>query len=511
MAKQTFMKGALILLVAGLINRVLGFAPRIILPRLIGAEGVGLYQLVYPFLIVLLTIVTGGLPLAVAKWVAEAESEHDRQRVQHIFRVALTITIVLATSLTGLFFVLMPWITKHLMTDHRVYHTLQMTVPLLLIVGISSVYRGYFQGLQNMIPTALSQTIETILRIIASVILSYMMLPYGIEWAAAGAMLGVVIGELGGLLLLLFYARRPKQQAQAATASRKRRPIARHLIRLSIPVTMSKFVGSVTYLLESILTTRALALAGIPTALATAQYGALQGMIIPIVLLPTALTYSLATSLVPSLSDAAAKGELKTIHRRLHQTIRLTLLTGAPFALIIGIFAGPICQLIYNHRDIAPMLALMAPIAIFIYLQAPLQAALQALDRANTALMNSSIAAIVKLLLIIKLAAHPQLGIYGALIAINVNVFLVTILHFISVVRATSYPIPWLDCTKIASTTLVTGACAMWIVQQFPHYALWQTIVLAIVGSLLVYLILIVLLGLVKIRDLFRLSLLKSS
>src|SRR5690554_5955318 len=123
MTKQSFIKGTMILLAAGIINRILGFVPRIMLPRFIGAEGVGLYQMGYPFLIVVITIITGGSPLAIAKLVAEAEVEHNEKRIRGILHVSL----ILTTSLS-IFFVLLciwaaPWITSHLFTDQRVYYT----------------------------------------------------------------------------------------------------------------------------------------------------------------------------------------------------------------------------------------------------------------------------------------------------------------------------------------------------------------------------------------------------
>ena len=196
MNKQTFIRGALILLAAGIVNRILAFVPRIALPRIIGAEGVGIYQLGYPFLIVLITIITGGIPLAVAKWIAEAESQGDGKRVKQVFRAAMAFTIALSLTLTVLFFWLTPWITTHLMTDRRVFQTFRMMTPLLFIIGISSVYRGYFQGKQNMIPTALSQTMETIVRIVFALLFAQWLLPFGLEWGAAGAMLGVVAGRI---------------------------------------------------------------------------------------------------------------------------------------------------------------------------------------------------------------------------------------------------------------------------------------------------------------------------
>ena len=165
-------------------------------------------------------------------------------------------------------------------------------------------------------------------------------------------------------------------------------------MRISIPITGSKLIGASSYLLESILIAQSLAIAGISTSLATAQYGALQGMIIPIILLPSALTMSLSVSLVPSLSEAAARKDIKTIHMRLHQSLKLALVTGAPFAVLMFVLAEPICTYMYNQPDVGVMLKMMAPIAIFIYFQAPLQSALQALNKPGAALINTLIGSI---------------------------------------------------------------------------------------------------------------------
>jgi stage V sporulation protein B len=190
------------------------------------------------------------------------------------------------------------------------------------------------------------------------------LLPYGVEYAAAGAMIGVMIGELLGLIMLLFYYSRNKKGylrvTQVAIGSNKtfrtNRNIFKRIIRISTPVTASRLVGSLSYFLESIAIVQSLAIAGVATALATAQYGMLQGMIIPILLLPSALTYSLSVSLIPSLSQAAARNDMQLIHKRLHQSLRLALVTGAPFAVIMYVLADPLCFYLYKITDVSVML-----------------------------------------------------------------------------------------------------------------------------------------------------------
>ncbi|WP_020615841.1 stage V sporulation protein B [Paenibacillus daejeonensis] len=506
MTKQTFIKGAMILLAAGIINRILGFIPRIALPRIIGAEGVGLFQLGYPFLIVMLTVITGGIPIAVAKWVAEAESLGDEHKVRQIFRTAIKLTLVLAVVFTAVTIALAPWISTHVLTDERVYYPFLFMTPMLLIAAISSVCRGYFQGRQNMIPSALSQVIETLFRIIFVLYFAQLFLPLGLEWAAAGAMIGAVIGEICGLLVLLFQLAQDRKRRQRLSGT-PAEPVLKRLVGWSVPVTLSKMTGSLSYLFESILTVRALAVAGIATGAATAQYGALQGMIIPIVLLPTALTYSLSSSLVPSLSEAAARNDLATIRKRMHQTMRLALVSGAPFIVYMGMLAGPICSILYDYEEIAPMLRLIAPVALFIYLQAPLQAALQALDKPGTALRNTLVGAIIKLSLITLLASRPELGIYGVLIAMAVQIVIVTLLHWSSVIRLIGFHMKMLDFVKVGASMVIMGAAVKFsYAYPFPGGD-WLQLLVALGGGMVVYLLLMVLLGIIDRDDLSRIPL----
>ncbi|MGF7030080.1 stage V sporulation protein B [Paenibacillus mucilaginosus] len=511
MTKQSFIKGTLILLAAGIINRILGFIPRMTLPRVIGSEGIGLYQMGWPFLVVILTLVTGGIPVAVAKLIAAAEAEGSEARIRSIFRVSLALSTVLGLFFGAAIFYFAPWITSHVFTDSRVYYTFLCMTPIVPIVAVSSVFRGYFQGRHNMIPTALSQVIETLIRIVTVLLFAYWMIPYGIEYAAAGAMVGVTIGEIGAMLVLAIIYLRGRQsrpeKPRAEIGSRKplnRLANLKNLLSLAVPITGSKLVGSGSYLLESILTVHALAAAGLATGVATAQYGALQGMIIPVLLLPSALTFSLAVSLVPSLSEAAARGDMKTIHMRLHQSLKLALVTGAPFAVLMYVLAEPICLYMYNQPGVGAMLRMMAPAALFIYLQAPLQSALQALERPGSALVNTLVGSVVKLALIVMLASRPEFGILGAVVAITVNIMLVTVLHWNSMVRLLQFRMEVSDFVKVGFSMAAAGVSSYsvmysgWLPDGFGKFAS------ACFTGFVIYLMAATLLRLIDRDDLFR-------
>lgn len=508
--KQTFIQGTMILLAAGIINRLLGFLPRITLPRAIGAEGVGLYQMGWPFLGVILTISTGGIPLAIAKLVAESESQGNEKKARRILHVSLALTTCLSLLLMALCIIGAPWITSYLFTDSRVYYTFLCMSPIIPIVGISSVFRGYFQGRQNMIPTAVSQIAETVVRIVTMLIFAYLLLPYGLEYAAAGVMVGVLIGELAGLaILLLQYVRNRKtyniyQKAKIGTEIGGRKSALKSLLTISIPVTGSRLVGSSSSFLESILIVQSLAAAGVATAVATSQFGALQGMILPIIFLPSVLTASLSASLIPSLSEAAARKDMRTIHKRLHQSLRLALVTGAPFAVLMYVLAEPICRYLYNQPEISTMLKMLAPIALFIYMKAPLEAALQALNRPGIALRNTLIGSVIKLALIYALASNPEFGILGAIMAINVHVIVVAFLNWTSISRLLKFSMNSADFFKVIVSMIITGfgtyavIQADWITPSFARF------VYSLLLGMAIYIVCIVMFRMVDRDDLRR-------
>jgi stage V sporulation protein B len=467
----------------------------------------------WPFLIVVLTVITGGIPVAVAKLVAEADAEGNERRIRSILKLSMSLTVTLSILFTAVCVLGARWITTHLLTDDRVYITFLSMTPMIVLIGISSVLRGYFQGRQNMIPTATSQMAETLIRIVMVLVGAYMLLPYGIEWAAAGGMLGGLAGEMGGLALLLYHyagSRREREalwQATIGTTPTVRRLSGlRRILGIAMPITGSKLVGATSYLLESIFIAQALAAAGISTALATAQYGALQGMVMPILLLPSALTSSLSVSLIPSLSEAAARKDMKTIHMRLHQSLRLALVSGAPFAVFMFVLAEPLCYYMYNQDQVGVLLKTMAPVALFIYFQAPLQATLQALDQPGSALVNTLVGSVVKLTLIYLLASKPELGIRGAVLAINVNIALVTLLHWRSVVRALRFSMQMLDFLKVGAAMAITGIICYGVMNSAWPESGFVRFAASLCMGMLAYVTLIVLFRLVDAYDLERLK-----
>ncbi|KAA0549277.1 stage V sporulation protein B [Bacillus sp. BGMRC 2118] len=502
MSKQTFIKGTLILILANLIVKVLGFINRVVVARVMGEEGVGLYMMAFPTLLLAITLTQIGLPVAISKLVAEADALGDKRRIKKILVVSLSITGTLSIIFTTGMIVLAPFLSQNLLTDPRTLYPLLAIAPIVPIVALSSVLRGYFQGKQNMKPAAFSQVIEQVVRITLVAVFTSALLPYGVEFAAAGAMISVVLGELASLIYMITMfkiKKRVRVRKDFFKSVKSGKETFRQLMGIALPTTGSRLIGSVSYFFEPIVVAQSLALAGVTTVLATRQYGELTGYAMPLLMLPTFITYSLSVSLVPAISEAAAQNKTLLIEHRLQQALRLSFVTGGLAVVVLYVFAEPAMQLMYGTSNSAIFVKVMAPFFIFYYFQGPLTAVLQAMDLAKAALINSFIGSAVKIAAIFALATRPELGIMGVALAIVIGMVLVTLLHFFTVVKVISYTFYVRDYIKSFITMGLAGVGGHYFLQYvFTSLHLSIRTLLAVMVTTILYVILLLIFKLVK-------------
>ncbi|MGN1401350.1 MAG: stage V sporulation protein B [Bacillus sp. (in: firmicutes)] len=484
-----FFRGTLILLAAGFITRVLGFINRIVVAKVIGGEGVGLYMMALPSLFLVITITQMGLPVAIAKYVAEAQAAGDQKKIKKILVISLSVTLSLSLIFTPSLIGLAPWLSKTLFTDERVMWPLITIAPIIPIVAVSAVIRGYFQGKQNMKPAAYSQILEQIARIALIAFMTKAFLPYGIEYAAAAAMFASVVGELISLLYLLTLFKVKKSfrlRKNFFTAVSNGKETLQQLLGIALPSTGSRLISNVSWFFEPIIIAQSLAIAGVSTMLATKQYGELMGYAWPLLMLPSFITAALSTSLVPAVSEAHAKQDMKLVEHRLHQTLRVTFITGCLAVVILFVFAEPIMTLMYGKTNAAVYITFLSPIFIFAYYQMPLQSVLQALNMARAAMMNSLIGSATRLGVIFALSSQPQFGIMGTAIGIGCGIVLVTFLHFATIAKRINISVDISVYLRTLIATLAAGGAgyAAYTVLHVP-FALFLSIVVLCITYLL--------------------------
>src|SRR5699024_3001746 len=427
--------------------------------RVMGQVGVGLYMMALPTLFLVLTLTQIGLPTAISKRVAEATTKGQKHKVKQILIVSLTITGCTSIFITIGLVSLIPWISTNLYTDQRVLFPLYAISPVIPIIAISSVLKGYFQGKQNMKPQSYALIIEQVIRICFVALFIKWLMPFGVEYAAAGAMFSIILGELISLLYMIFLFKRNKtfrvrrQFFSYLTASKQ---TIKELFSIALPNTGSKLINSITQFLEPILVAQSLAIAGMTTTAATMAYGQLTGYVLPLLFLPTFITHSLSIALVPAISESEAMQQQTFIHHRIQQAIRISFASGALATIVFTIFRDPILLFMYGSSDASELLLLMAPFYLFLYIQAPLQSALLSLDLAKPAMFNSLFGAVIKLSLLYFLATMPNLAIVDVAISMCVSVILVTFLHLHALRQIIRFKIPFKELIKMIGLLIVT-------------------------------------------------------
>ena len=357
-----------------------------------------------------------------------------------------------------------------------------------------------------MKPAAFSQLIEQLVRIVFIAILTRIFLPYGIEFAAAAVMVATIIGEVMSLIYLLtmfkvkkaFPLRKNFFKSLANT-----RYVFKELLAIAVPTTGSRMIGSLSWFFEPIVVTQALALAGISTVLATKQYGSLTGLAMPLLLLPSFVTFALSTALVPAISEANSLKQYSEVERRIQQAIKFCILSGALPVVILYVLAVPLMEVLYHSTSGAIFIRMIAPFILLNYIQSPLQATLQALDLARAAMINSLIGAVVKLTVIFTLASKPEFGINGVAIGIIVGFVLVTFLHYATILKVIPLTFYARFYGKIFIVTIVTGMIGNSI---YPYALQFGSVVFAIIGTIFVmggfYLISIIVCKIITLKDL---------
>ncbi|MFZ3131056.1 MAG: polysaccharide biosynthesis protein [Desulfosporosinus sp.] len=442
MPKRTFVYGAAILLGANFVNRVLGFAYQYLIMNHIGGEAYGLFNMVFPVYMLALIITTAGIPFAIAKMVSEEISLGRTAQAQTIFRLAFWLLFISGTVVSTVLYLITPFLAHRIFPDPRVLNIFLVCTPAIFIVSISSVFRGYFQGLQNMVPTALSQICEQLVRVAVGYTAALRLLNAGVEWAAAGLALGMLAGEVVGLLVIAFQYQYvfPKFKTESHEPGYSPRLILIKLWRLASPVTAGRLLSTGLSALDALLIPLRLQVAGYGAREAITLFGQLGGSAFTLFTFPSIFTFALATSLVPAISEAAARRQLHVVRARSAEAIRLTILIGIPCLIILFYFSLPLTSF-FKSPQIAPILRVLALGGIFSYIQQTTTGILQGLGKVHLPVLHSIIAAIIRIPVLVYLTGLPQWGLRGTALAYTVGYIIMAVLNLMAISRYTGMPL----------------------------------------------------------------------
>ncbi|MQL53377.1 stage V sporulation protein B [Desulfofundulus thermobenzoicus] len=511
MTRQSFVYGAFILLMASLLNRLIGFVYQIAMIRLIRPEGVGLFNMVYPIYVLVLVLAAAGIPVAISKLVAEEVGRGSLRGAYRIFSIAFVCIIVSSLFFTILLIAGSPFLQRYVFPNPQVYYCFISLVPGVVIVSLCSAFRGFFQGLQQMTPTAVTQVTEQMVRVVAGLVIAYLMLPRGVEYAAMGISLGVVLGELTGFLFMLsiYFRRRPQPSGFVLYLPEPGLKVAGRIFELAVPVTLTRFVSTALLSLDAMLIPRRLQEAGLSITEATGVYGQFVGIAETLLFTPGIVTISLATALIPAVSDALAQGDLPLVRGRTEEAIRLTMLAGLPAAGVFFLLPQELCSVLFGYADAGAALGMLAIGGPFLYLQQTTTGILQGLGHAGRPLKNLVFASLFKVTGIYFLTPVPGLTIRGTALSLCAGYIIMALLNYRDLKELTALRIDLAYCLGKPLLATLGMMVVMWYARS--HIFPFAGVTLAgLMGVLFLggaaYLIILLLSGGMHSYDLHRLS-----
>lgn len=425
---KSIIGGVTVLGLSGVICKLVGVLYSIPLTWMIGTDGLGIYQAVFPAYNLLLTISSAGLPVAVSRLVARSLAKDDPRNAKQVFRTALLLLAVLGSIATiamlagsGLLAAASDQPSSRL--------GFQVIAPCVLIVCVLSAFRGFMQGQQNMTPTAISQLIEQVGKVFLALPMAYWGSQHGIAYGAAGALLGTTIVEAFALIyMMILYMKRRSAFSTLPQRSdalpEKSTHIASQLISISVPITIGACIVPLSQYIDSTMLVGRLISAGVAESSAGSLYGLFSGTVIRIINIPTALALAVSMSLVPAISSAKAVNDQSAIVRQTDLGMRFAFLIGLPCSIGMSVLAEPLMRFFYQGSIVEEELIiggeLLSMSALTIVLFTIVQATtsvLQGLGKQRIPMYTLLAGVICKIVLNYILIGIPQINIHGAPIA----------------------------------------------------------------------------------------------
>ena len=418
MKKNIFLKSVILLMIGGLITKIISMLIKIVLARLIGPEGMGIYMLVSPTFTLLIALAQLGFPVAISKLVAE-EKGNNKNLVFSVIPISLLLNIIIIIIL----FFSSGYISTNLLNEPRSYYALICIGLVLPFISISSILRGYFFGKQKMLPHVLSNITEDIVRLIALIIGIPIFLSKGLEYAVAFVVLVNIISEFTSILILFFFV--PKNFKLTKDDLKPNKNSIKTVFYIGIPTTASRIIGSIGAFLEPIILTYVLIGIGYKNNYIVTEYGIISGYIMPLILIPSFFTLAISQALIPNISKAHSHGHYKYVKDKIKLAIFLSLLIGIPATILFELFPSVPMKLIYNLDEGTEYLKVLAPIALMHYIQAPLTASLQAMGKAKEAMRGTLIGTVVRTISLFCFS-YLHIGLWGLIIASSLNILCTT-------------------------------------------------------------------------------------
>lgn len=447
--KNQIIKGTIVLTTATLLSRILGFLYRIFLSNLIGAKGMGIFQLIFPVLGFCVALSCGGIQIAVSRFVAESKS-NERKFMTLISSIIMSLFLSSFTAVC-LFLFALP-VSEHIIKNAECAQLLKYACITIPMASFHACISGYYLGIKKTFVPAFSSILEQVVKVGAIYILGMVWIAGKIEITPLIAVYSMIISESAGVCFCLIAICSEKKYSFKI---RELFSSMKGLFSVSYILTVNKIMITFLQCVEAILVPIVLIKSGLSNHDALSIYGVLTGMALPVVSFPSAINTSVSTMILPAIAQANTSNEPTRVKRTTEVSIWFSMVTGI-FCIGIFLFYGDfIGTTIFGHPEAGEYIKILAWLCPFMYLSITMGSILHGLGKTNTAFLHNVIGTAIRLFCLWFLV--PVTGITGYLWGLLASNLVITLLHGVYIYRQIPFhfspvesiikPTAWLLCS----------------------------------------------------------------
>ena len=422
--KNKFIKSTIILIIGGFFTKLLGLIIKIVLTRTIGTEGIGLYSMIMPTFMLLNSIAQLGLPTALNVLIASKKFNN-----KNLIFTAILISLSIDFIIFIILFLFGYQLSLNLLNEERLYLGLRSISLVLPFITISNCLRSYFFAKERMLPHVITNIIEDLIKLIIIIIGIPIFISKGYEYVVAFIILSNIICELSSIIIFIFLI--PNFKCKKNELKIKKGNV-NSLLKIAIPTTGSRLIGSIGYFLEPIIITYVLLKLGYSNNYIVNEYGIINGYVMQLVLLPSFFTGAISQALIPIVSKNYVDKNYIYIKRKIKQAIFFSLLIGIPSTIIFEFFPNTLLKLLFNTNKGISYIKVIAPICILHYIQSPLSSSLQAMNKAKLSMKATFIGMILRTTSLF-IFSNFNIGLWSLIIATSINIIFVTLFDLYNV------------------------------------------------------------------------------
>ena len=410
---RVYFKNALILTITGLALRAAGMFFRIYIAGKIGAEGMGLYQLIFTVYSLCMTFATSGISVAATRLTAEEMTQSDLGRTKGILKQVMRLGLALGSIAGVIQFLLAYPAAKYCLGDARAALSLRLLAPSLPFMAVASAIRGYFFARRQVGPNSRSQIYEQLIRIGLVVIVLPHIINWGVEYACAAVYIGNTVSEIVSALIMAYCYKKDTKKLFGKTAEVTPKDTSERLLKIVAPVQGGRCLDSALHTVENTLVPACLLSFLGSREESLAQFGALKGMAMPILLFPFSFLNPLATLLLPEVTEAHILHKQKALETLIGRIMLFTTTFSVLAGGLITLYAYPLGRILYQDETIGFYLAVLAPVLPGMYLDTMGDSILKGLGEEAATFRYSIWDSLLRIGLVILLM--PKIGMKGFL------------------------------------------------------------------------------------------------